>query len=138
MKTPDIDLLSIVDHQILRYICGAHVKTPLEFLYLETGSLPLKYIIASRRLIYLRNIHKKHDNEIIKRVYIAQSSNPTEGDYALLVKEDFKLIDLAMDESAINAMGELQYRSHIKKKHTESSICVPKKNPGTTLQSKSY
>ena len=115
LKISDIDVLNVIDHQILRYICGAHAKTPTEFLYLETGSLPLVYIIASRRLIYLRNILNRDDNELVKRVYMAQKYSPTEGDYVCLLKEDFKLINLPMDESAIIAMGEMEYKSHIKK-----------------------
>ena len=76
VKSTAIDLLSIVDNQILRYICGAHAKTPTEFLFLETGSLPLSFIIACRRMIYLQNILKRSKDELVKRVYMAQKTTP--------------------------------------------------------------
>ena len=115
VKMADIELLSVLDNQILRYICGAHAKTPTEFLFLETGSLPLSYNIASRRMIYLQNILKRNQNELVRRVYIAQRNNPTEGDYCSLVEEDFKHVNISLTENAIIAMNEDQYKYYIKK-----------------------
>ena len=115
VKPTDIDLLSVVDNQILRYICGAHAKTPTEFLFLETGSLPLSFILSSRRMIYLQNILKRDEGELVKRVYLAQKSNPNEGDYCQLVQEDFQKIHTPLDENVIIAMGEFDYKAHIKK-----------------------
>ena len=45
----DIFKLEVIDHQVMRAICYAHSKTPVEFLYLETSAKPLTYIISSRR-----------------------------------------------------------------------------------------
>ena len=36
----EIRLLETVDEYLLRYLVNAHSKTPLEFLYLESGGLP--------------------------------------------------------------------------------------------------
>ena len=62
-----IEQLSKVDHQLLRSILSAHSKIPTEFLYLETGVLPVKYVISSRRLNYLLEIHSREDHELIKK-----------------------------------------------------------------------
>ena len=40
--------------------------------------------------------------------------SPTEGDYVCLLKEDFKLLNSSMDECAILAMGEMDYKAHIR------------------------
>ena len=53
LNTTDITMLENVDCQLLRFICSGHAKTAFEFLYLETYALPLKYIIASKRIMYL-------------------------------------------------------------------------------------
>ena len=34
----DIFKLEVIDHQVMRAICYAHSKTPVEFLYLETSA----------------------------------------------------------------------------------------------------
>ena len=68
----DIKVLEKVDHQLMRFICNGHAKIAVEFLYLESGSLPLKNIIASRRIMYLHHLLSRDDKELIKRVYKAQ------------------------------------------------------------------
>ena len=56
IKKDEIKLLEDVEEYFLRSIFKAHRKTPLEFIYLESGSVPIKFIIASRRMNYLLNI----------------------------------------------------------------------------------
>ena len=46
---------------------------------------------------------------------MAQKDNPTDGDYCCLVLEDFKNINVPMDENVIIAMSENEYKSYIKK-----------------------
>ena len=123
LKPKDIEILSIVDHQILRYIIQAHAKTPNEFLYLETGAIPLSFIIASRRMIYLQNILKREPTELVRRVFEAQKSKPTKGDFIELVLEDFELTNITYNENVIIAMGQNEYKSYIKK-HIKNAALV--------------
>ena len=48
-------------------------------LYLESGALPISSVISERRLCYLQNILKRHDSEIVRKVYTAQKKNPNPG-----------------------------------------------------------
>ena len=50
----EIDELDKLDEHLLRQILKAHSKTSIETFYLETGVLPIKYIIMSRQLSYLK------------------------------------------------------------------------------------
>ena len=52
--TKDIKALEKVDESLIRSLLQSHAKTPLEFLFLETASVPIKYILISRRLMFLR------------------------------------------------------------------------------------
>ena len=45
--------LSEVDEYLLRSILGAPSKTPKEALFLETGCIPIKFILKMRRAMYL-------------------------------------------------------------------------------------
>ena len=38
-------------------------------------------------MLYLKNILQREDNEPIKRIYVAQSENPTKGDWCELGKK---------------------------------------------------
>ena len=69
-----------LDHDIMRLIIGAHSKVPIKFLYLETASIPINYILASRRVNYLHNILTKEDSELVKCVYYAKKVTPAKGD----------------------------------------------------------
>ena len=76
ISTTQIAQIEIVDHQLLRTILSAHAKTPTEFPYLETGALPVKSVMSSRRLNYLKHIHMQAEHELIKRIFQAQRDEP--------------------------------------------------------------
>ena len=84
----DIESLEKVDEALIRGILGAHAKIPKEALFLETGTIPLRYIIKSRRLSYLKTILDRDSDELIREVYDAQKVDPTPGDFADLVAKD--------------------------------------------------
>ena len=64
VKDAAVKLLEDVDEFFIRSVFKAHTKTPLEFLHLETGTVPLKFTIASRRLNYIHNILSKPANKL--------------------------------------------------------------------------
>ena len=72
-----------------RGILKARSKTPKEFLYLETGAVPLRWIIAQRRINYMNHILQRIDNEFVKKVLLAQK-NPVQGDFVKLVEKDLE------------------------------------------------
>ena len=37
-----------IDEMLLRKVLSAHSKTPLELLYLETGNVPMRFILKFR------------------------------------------------------------------------------------------
>ena len=63
LTSAQIKKLESVDEVLLRGILNAHIKTPKEFLHLETGTIPLKWIIAQRRLNYLKHILSRDSDE---------------------------------------------------------------------------
>ena len=67
--------LDKVDNNLLRAICNAHSKTPVEFIYLESGCIPLRFVMQSQQLMYLHHILGRDEKELIKRIYIAQKEN---------------------------------------------------------------
>ena len=58
----DVETLVRVDESLLRGLVNAHSKVPKEALYLETGEIPLNYIWAARRLMFLQTILKRDKN----------------------------------------------------------------------------
>ena len=47
IREKDIKRLEEVDEHLLQTLVHGHAKTPIEFIYLETGSIPIRYIFGS-------------------------------------------------------------------------------------------
>ena len=60
----DINILESIDEHLLRSLVKGHANTPLEFLYLEAGAVPLRFLLSSRRMIFHQNILKREDKEL--------------------------------------------------------------------------
>ena len=116
LSESDIKSLEKVDEYLLRNLTKAHSKTPLEFLYLETGTMPLSFIISSRRLNFFHNIIRRDKNELIYRIYKAQMESPLPGDWINLLKSDFNLIELPFNEEKIKNMKPKIFKKLIKAK----------------------
>ena len=82
-----IKSLETIDEYLLRNILKAHKKTPKEFLYLETRALPIRWVVAQRRILFMKHIMERHNNELLKKVFLAQKLNPSQGDFVNIVEK---------------------------------------------------
>ena len=48
-----VKALEKVDEHLLRSLLQCHSKTPLEFLFLETGSVPIRYTIYTCTILHI-------------------------------------------------------------------------------------
>ena len=112
----DIILLEKFDEALLCGILTAHPKIPLEALYLETKSVPIRFIIASRRIMYLHTILQKDETEMVKKAYEVQKINPSTGDFIEIVKQDCEKIGLDLSDEEISQISKQQFRKIVKSK----------------------
>jgi hypothetical protein len=118
----DIILLEKVDESLLRGLLQAHPKIPLEALFLETKSIPIRYILASRRIMYLHNILQRDPNEMVRKIYEAQKTDTSTGDFVELVKEDCEAIELNMSEYDIKKISKDKLKKILKSRVTEAAF----------------
>ena len=97
-----------------------HSKTSKEFLYLETGSTPIKWVLKQRRINYLKHILTLEENEIVEKVFMAQKDNPTSGDFVKLVEQD--LMDLGITQAQVESHGKSDLKKLIKSCATKESF----------------
>ena len=64
LTSKEITELESIDEMLLRKVLSAHSKTPLELLYLETGNVPIRFILKSRRLSFLHYLWNKEDDAL--------------------------------------------------------------------------
>ena len=95
---------------------NTHSKIPIEALYLETKSNPIRYIIASRRLMYLHSILQRKEDELVRKVYEAQMADPAPGDFIELLKEDKESIGIDLTDNEIEMMSKRKFKNHVKEK----------------------
>ena len=128
-----IEAFEKLDQALLRGLIGGHSKIPIPAIYLETSQIPLRHVLASRRILYLHTILKRSKDDLISRVYHAQKADPVKGDFCLLVEEDMKLVGLSLSEEEITMMSKYQMKTEVKKKVKTAAFEYLK----TTKESKS-
>ena len=82
LSLADIEHLEAVDQVLLKRILEAPSSTPKVSLYLEMGCLPIRFIIKTRRLMFLHYILNQNENSLIYRFFKAQKQNPVKGDWS--------------------------------------------------------
>ena len=118
----ELRMLEVVDEHLLRSLVKGQSKTPLEFLYLEAGAIPIRYLIACRRLLYHQTILQRDESELTNKVYLAQKDDPTPGDFADLVSKDFALIGEAHDDNSIQGANRSEYKAKIKSSIKQAAL----------------
>ena len=112
----DISRLEDVDEQMLRKLLFAHSKTPIELLYLETGSIPIRFILMSRRLNFLHYILHEDEKSLIYQFLMAQSENPGKNDWVSTVTEDLQKLDIELSFEDIKKTSKLSFKQLVKER----------------------
>ena len=111
-----IEQLEVIDRNLIRQILGAHSKTGIEWLYIETGKFDIYSLIQIRRLMYWWHILSRDKSELIRRVYETQKISNNAGDWIRLIENDIKELDIQMSEDVIKGVSKENFRKYIKSK----------------------
>ena len=110
----DIEQLEQVDQFLLKRILEAPSSTPKVSLYLEMGCLPIRFIIKSRRIMFLHYILNQKQDSLIFKFFKAQLENPVKGDWSEQVKSDISEIDLKLTMEEISILSKESFRTKLK------------------------
>ena len=117
-----IEKLEELDIIFLRKLFNCHSKTAKEFLIRESGTIPLRFQISGRRLVYWKHILSVHKSELIFRVYLAQKLSPVQGDWISLVEKDKELYDIKLSDEEVRIMSKHKFKTYIKQKSEELTL----------------
>ena len=111
--------LESVDEELFRNIFSidqskAHSKTPLELFYLETGSIPIRYILMSRRLNFLWYLIHQKEESLLSNFFLAQCEDPIKGDWVSQVKEDMKVLNIELTFESIKTYSKDSFKLLVK------------------------
>ena len=99
-----IETLESVDNYFWRKMFKCPVSTPIETFFLETHTIPLRYVLKSRRLMYYWNILNMDESELVKRVFNAQKLSSCRNDWILQISENLKMCNITTSEDKIKNM----------------------------------
>ena len=77
---------------------------------------------ASRRINYMQTLIKREDEELTKRVLLAQFDDPSDGDFAQLVRDDFEMVEEILDMNMIEHTSEEQFKASVKANIRKAAI----------------
>ena len=117
-----IEKLDEVDRMFYKKLFNSHSKTGTEFYYSETGTIPLKFRLSERRLLYWKHILTVERSEMIYRVFKAQKLSPVVGDWIHLLEKDKKMYGLEVDDETIAALSKQKFKNLVKKRSKELTI----------------
>ena len=124
IKEEEEQKLSEVDKYLLRSILGAPSKTTKEALFLESGCVPIKYILK------MRHILRRPKDELIRKFYEAQKCKLSKGDWAQTVQENLQELAIHFDDQKISQMSKQRFKKMLKKKiqYAAFNFLMTKKN----------
>ena len=112
----NIVVLEKVDEQMLRGILNAHRMTPRALLYLELGCLPVRFIIKSKRLMFLHYILSQPEESLMKKFFNAQLENSGKTDWTFQVAKDMEELEIKSTMEEIKLMSKNMFKEYIRKK----------------------
>ena len=116
-----MEQLEHVDKFFMRKIFNCVITTPIEAYYLETGALPIRFIIIARRLLFYWTILHKSDSELVKQALRAQQISPVKNDWWLKLCDDMKVCDIELSEAEILRMKKSKFKQLVATKVREAS-----------------
>ena len=122
VRDAEIEKLEQVDETYLRKVLEVGTSCPKEMLYLETGSIPIRFIVKFRRLMFLHYILNEDVCSLIHRVFDAQKSNPSRNDWTVTVEKDLEELDIVLDLEEIQTLTSFQFKNFLKKIIAEKAL----------------
>ena len=111
-----IDKLERCDKDLFARVLGVPSTCSSEAFYLETGVLPIKFILQGRRLMYYRDLLRKSESELVKKFFDTQKKFTSKNDWIIQVQNDLKDLNIDKTEEEIIKMTKYSYKKLIKNK----------------------
>ena len=79
-------------------------------------------MLACRRILFLQTILQRSLDELLRKVYNARKTDPTDGNLCQLVTTDSQLLDCQLTDDQIFQMTKYDLKTLLKAKATEAAF----------------
>ena len=112
LKAKQLEILESIDMMLLKKVLNAHTMTAKEAFSLETGLLPIKFIISKRQLW---TIMQRDETDLLKRFYQAQALCKTKNDWAELIEHEKKKYEIDLTDDEISRLKKNKFKELVEK-----------------------
>ena len=131
VKEEHLTALESADNDLMRKIFNAHSKTATELFFIETAKLPIRFVVSKRRLMYLWNILKQNENELIRKVFNVQKLVQTKGDWFQMINKEREKYDITESDEEISKMSKYRFKRIVDKKVNSFAFLYLKEKAST-------
>ena len=114
MSKSNIEELEKVDNILLKKVLEVPSSTPTAMIHLELGTIPIRFIIKTRRLMFLQYLLQENENSLLYKFLSAQIDDPKEGDWWLYIIQDIKDLNLQFTLHEIKLMTKKSFKAKVK------------------------
>ena len=111
VSAKNVSDLERIDEQLLRNFLSSQRNTPKETLYLETGSIPVRFVVIARRINFLHHILCEDKDSLLSRFFQAQCSEPIKGDWISTVKKDLENLNINLSFEEISKLSKQSFKT---------------------------
>ena len=112
MNTYHDEWLEEVDFSFFRQLFNAHSKTCKEIYLIESGKIPVRFLISMRRIMFWLHIVHVNKEDMLYRVYSAQKVSPVQGDWVKLLDSDKSLFNINMTDDDIESISSYKLNNY--------------------------
>ena len=112
IKEKHLTLLEESDKYLMRSLFDTELCTPIEGFYIETSTIPFRFILQGRRIMYYWTILRKSESELVRRVFSAQQEFPAKNgsDWVSQVRQDLIACEIFNTEEEIKKMSKFKFK----------------------------
>ena len=115
MTEKHLATLESADLSLFRKIFGANRNTAKELFYLETGKIPLRYIISKRRLMFLWTVLNREKDDLVRKVYEVQKIRQTKNDWYIMIEQEKQKYNITVTDDEISLMSKYKFKTLVQK-----------------------
>ena len=115
IKGKHIEMLEMCDRNLLHRIFSVPSSCSYKAVYLETGCLPVRFILQGRRLMYYWSLLNKSNDELVKKVFDIQKQFSDKDDWITEVENDKKELNIDLSEDRIKVMKKNSFKKLVNK-----------------------
>ena len=97
--------LEKIDNILHRKILNCISTTPVVLMHLDLATLPIRYIVMTRRAMFLQYILKQSEDSLLYKFLLAQINVSYPGDWWVQMKDDLSSLNINLTLSEIKELG---------------------------------